>query len=288
MIWLTWRQFRAQAVVTAAALAVLAIALAATGPHIASLFASSGLTSCHRQAHCGMLAIGYVSEIQNDAVDHSLFNATIVVLYVVPGLIGVFWGAPLVTREIETHTYRLAWTQSVTRGRWLAVKLGLLGLGAVGAAGLATQAVGWWSAPIGRALQVDPRADTNGLSRLDPLLFGTRGIVPLGYAAVAFALGVTAGILIRRTLPAMAVTLGGFAFLQAVWPTWIRPHLITPLRSAGPLNVAAINQLSIGNNGVMTVTAAVSKPGAWVLSNQAVTASGRPFTGPATSACMGP
>jgi len=48
------------------------------------------------------------------------------VVLVVPALIGVFWGAPLIARELETGTFRLAWTQSVTRTRWLAVKLGVV------------------------------------------------------------------------------------------------------------------------------------------------------------------
>ena len=46
MIWLTWRQFRAQAFTAAAALAVFAILLAATGPHLASLYAGSGIPGC--------------------------------------------------------------------------------------------------------------------------------------------------------------------------------------------------------------------------------------------------
>ena len=46
MIWLTWRQFRAQAIVAGAALVAVAIALAATGPHLAALFDSNGLATC--------------------------------------------------------------------------------------------------------------------------------------------------------------------------------------------------------------------------------------------------
>jgi hypothetical protein len=45
MTWLTWRQFRVQAMI-AAALAVFAALLAATGPHMASLYAASGLSGC--------------------------------------------------------------------------------------------------------------------------------------------------------------------------------------------------------------------------------------------------
>jgi hypothetical protein len=286
MIWLTWRQFRAQGIVAAAALVVLALALAVTGPHIASLFARSGVPGCHTA--CAKLANNFINEVSAESIDRVLFFASLVLVYAVPGLIGAFWGAPLVTRELETGTFRLAWTQSVTRGRWIAVKLGLLGLAAMATAGLASLAVTWWASPVERAFRVDEAPATTSFSRLDPLVFGARGIVPLGYAAFAFALGVTAGVLLRRTLPAMAATLACFAFVQACWPTWIRPHLITPLRDSLPLNAASLSELEVNSGGHMTVIAAISQPGAWVLSNLTVTRSGRVFTGPAPSACLGP
>ena len=66
------------------------------------------------------------------------------------------------------------------------------------------------------------------MSRFSPLAFATHGITPLGYAAFAFTLGVTAGVLIRRAVPAMAVTLAIFAAVQVAMPLWIRPHLFPP------------------------------------------------------------
>ena len=64
-----------------------------------------------------------------------------------------------------------------------------------------------------------------------PLLFGARGIVPIGYAAFAFVLGVTVGMLVRRTVPAMAITLAVFVAVQIAMPLLVRPHLIAPVRS---------------------------------------------------------
>ncbi len=119
------------------------------------------------------------------------------VLLVLPALIGVFWGAPLVARELETGTFRLAWTQGVTRQRWLAVKLTLAGLASMAVAGLLSLILTWWFSPIDRVQ----------LNQLTPAMFGVRGITPIGYAAFAFALGVTAGAFIRRTIPAMAATI---------------------------------------------------------------------------------
>ena len=87
-------------------------------------------------------------------------------MLVVPALIGMFWGAPLIARELETGTYRLAWTQGVTRKRWLAVKLGLVGLASMAVAGLLSLMVTWWSSPLDR-VNADPFT-----------LFDQRGIVP--------------------------------------------------------------------------------------------------------------
>ena len=76
-------------------------------------------------------------------------------MLVLPALIGLFWGAPLIARELEAGTHRLVWNQSVTRTRWLAVKLGLLGLAAIAAAGLGSLAVDWWSDPLDKAAAGD-------------------------------------------------------------------------------------------------------------------------------------
>ena len=136
-----------------------------------------------------------------------------------PAIIGLFWGAPLITRELETGTFRLAWNQSVTRTRWMAVKLGLIGLAAMAATGLFSLMITWWADPIDRVTTSGWRAGYDVVHRLAPLVFDARGITPIGYAAFAFALGITAGVLIRRTLPAMAATLAAFAAVQIALPT---------------------------------------------------------------------
>ncbi len=45
------------------------------------------------------------------------------VLQVVPALIGAFVGAPVLAREMETGTFRYAWTQGFGRWRWTLAKL---------------------------------------------------------------------------------------------------------------------------------------------------------------------
>jgi hypothetical protein len=115
-------------------------------------------------------------------------------------------------------------------------------------------------------------------------VFATRGITPVGYAAFAFALGVTAGVLIRRTVPAMAVTLAGFAAAQAAMPLWIRAHLMTPVTSARSLEPANVSGLMF-NGPHMTVFPGTSLPGAWLLSSRTINAAGQVFSGPTPKAC---
>src|ERR1700735_2802287 len=259
MIRFTWLQFRAQARVAPAPLAATALVLAVTGPHLAHLYDVSALATCRRHGACGSLASNY----------NVLYKAGHVVLYAVPALIGMFWGAPLLTRELEAGTFRLAWTQTVTRGRWLATKLGLIGLAAMGTAGLLSLMVTWGASPIERV----------SMNRLIPPNFAASGIAPIGYGLFAFVLGVTAGVLIRRTVPAIAVTLVVFAAVQLVMPQLVRPHLIAPVRTTAALNAGSAGlSMTIPQSGSpMTVVGPVSKPGTWVLSNQTIGPAGHLF-----------
>ncbi len=286
MFWLTWRQFRVQAMVAVAALAAFAITLAITGVNLSHRYDQAGLAGCRGGHRCRQLAVDFISQMHDHMSEFGLLLAGIVVLYLVPALIGLFWGAPLIARELEAGTLRLAWNQSVSRSRWLAVKLGLIALAAMTTAGLFSLMISWWSSPIDRAISLAGPGSVITLSRIDPLIFGARGIVPVGYAAFALVLGVTAGVLIRRTIPAMGVTLAVFAGVQLSWPVWVRPHLISPSVVRAPL-AGNFRELTVdGGSHRMTVVGAWHEAGAWVLSNQTVTPAGRVFTGPATSACL--
>jgi hypothetical protein len=276
MIWLTWRQFRPQAIAAAAALAAVAIALAVTGPHLASLYASSGLASCH--AGCGPQASSFIDQVKGTSSE-DIFYGGMAALYAVPALVGLFWGAPLVSREIEAGTFRLAWNQSVPRTRWLTIKLTLIGLAAAASAGVLSLMISWWASPL-----YDAAAKSGGnalsISKLPPPLFGATGIVPIGYAAFAFALGVTAGVLVRRMLPAMAVTLAVFAAVQLLMPTLVRPHLITPVHATQSLSTVSFDGTGISNNNQLTlyVSSVNGKAGDWILASLPVNAAGQPVT----------
>ncbi|MGD0700400.1 MAG: ABC transporter permease subunit [Trebonia sp.] len=291
MIWLTWRQFRAQAITAIAALAAFAILLTITEPRLASLYTTSGFAGC-QGGSCAELAGNFLSELSNltpfggpqgfnllpDGFNLYVFVYALGVLLILiaPVITGAFWGAPLIARELETGTARLTWNQSVTRTRWLTVKLALTGVAAMAVAEAFSLLLAWWAAPVNRATGLGASVSVFSGSRFSALVFATGGIAPLGYAAFGFALGVTAGLLIRRAVPAMALTLAIFAAVQVVMPLWVRPHLMPADQTIA--SIASTNAALSDFSGPSTLTASAvpGQPGAWIISSEAVNAAGRP------------
>jgi len=149
----------------------------------------------------------------------------------------------------------------------------------------------WWAAPIGRAAGDGAPAGPLTQGRFTQLIFATHGITPLGYAAFAFTLGVTAGALIRRTIPAMAVTLAIFAALQVAIPLWVRPnlapadHVVVPVTSlhTGP----ALADPDGSTFALPAGNFVPGHPGAWLLSGGPVNTAGQPVsTTPAACTAM--
>lgn len=205
MTWLAWRQYRAQAAIAFALLAAFAAVTLAGGFKVAShwhsmLAACSGHSACLQQ--------------QPPLVSGTVIDALLVLGLIVPAGLGTLWGTPLVAHELESRTTDFAWAQSVTRTRWLAVKVGWLLLAAAACSGAITALVTWWSGP-NNALQANA---------FRPGQFDIQGIVPVGYAVFAMALGIAAGTVARRTLPAIAVALSGFVALRLVIADFLRPH----------------------------------------------------------------
>jgi ABC-type transport system involved in multi-copper enzyme maturation permease subunit len=285
MMWLTWRQFRAQAITAVAALAAFAIVLALTESHMASMYDSSGLTSCHGGTCAGLATTFLVQLSSGQGVSFLpvganvyvlLYFLSVLVVLVAPAIIGIFWGAPMISRELEAGTFRLTWNQSVTRTRWLTVKLALIGVTAMVVTEAFSLLQAWWAAPIGKAVGLGGGASILSEGRFGWFVFPSHGITPLGYAAFAFALGVTAGLLIRRPIPAMAVTLVIFAAFQAVVPLWIRPNLFPTSQTTATIAASGAN-VSLRANPGLTLAASIvpGQPGAWIISSEGVNAAGQ-------------
>ena len=253
MIWLTWRQFRAQALIGVAVLAAAAIYLLISGLQMHHTY-TADLAACTPQGTCGDV----LSQFQQGY--NSAFHLIELLGIAAPGLIGIFWGAPLIARELESGTHQLAWNQTVTRTRWLAVKLAGVGVASVAAVGLLSYLLTWWAGPLDHI---------NG-SRFAAMTFAARDVVPLGYAAFAFALGTTAGLLLRRTIPAMALTLALFIAIQILVPTSIRANLMSSTTVTYPINQATMSHArgiyTTGGGAEIHIDGLPVPHGAWVIS----------------------
>ncbi|MFI5892375.1 ABC transporter permease subunit [Actinoplanes sp. NPDC051513] len=277
MIWLTWRQFRTQAVVGFVAAAAIAVVFLVTRGALIDLARDMGYTGC--TTDCGTFADQFVRQAQKDYFGRLMFAGS-VLLFVLPVLIGLFWGAPLVARELETGTHRLVWNQTVSRNRWLAVKLGGVGLATVAVAGLISWAFTAWASPLDKA---------NGW--MTPDIFTVRGVVPIGYAAFGFLAGVTIGMLLRRTVAAMAVTLVVVGVAMFLVIAFLRPHLVEQTTYTGTLTAESIGGISLSPGDAdrdIRVEPEAPVEGAWVLSNVVVNASGVAWHGPYDPQFCGP
>ena len=214
MTWLIWRQYRTSAAISAALLAAFAALVIATGLHIAAQF-HADVAACLAANDCRFPADNL--SVGGGAPLGFLIEFTLAA----PAVLGMFLGAPLVAREIETGTGQFAWTQSVTRRRWLAAKAGWLLLAALVWGGAVGELVTWWSGP----------RNTAAANAFDPGTFDVQGIMPAAYSLFAMALGIAAGTLIRRVLPALGVTLFGYFGVRLVVMGWIRQHYMTPVTS---------------------------------------------------------
>jgi hypothetical protein len=216
MIWVTWRQHRGEAVAAGFVLAFLGLYLLVSGIQIH--VASEALSDTK-----GPQAIAFADFNQRFS---SLGILTKYVLMVLPAILGVFVGAPLLARELDQRTHLFAWAQSVTRARWFLVKIVFLSGAVLISAASLSLIVGWWHSPLDQLF---------GEGRW--MFFDTIGVVPLAYALFAFAVGVALGTILGRTVPAMAVTVAFFTAVRVAF-SLLRPWYIAP----------AVKELALGQS----------------------------------------
>lgn len=212
MTWLMWRQHRAEALALAIFVGILAAVLVVLGRPMHALFPLGS-------AHCltPPLDHGCRAALTQLQQDYGYSTTVLILLNFAPYAIGGFLGAPLLARELEAGTWQLAWTQAVPRLRWLAVKVVVLGVAAVLLAAGLSAAIGWYRQPL------------DLLGGFDITGFDLTGIAPMAYTLFAFALGVAAGALLRRSLPAAATAFVAFVAVRFTIAGWIRPHFVTPV-----------------------------------------------------------
>jgi hypothetical protein len=241
MAWVTWRQHRATLIAVPAVLGAVAVFLWIAGLSIHHNYAV--LTACHpfQSSTCQALNTTF------NHTDWTIGNTLDILMQLVPVLIGAFAGAPVLARELETGSYQYAWTQGFGRARYAVAKLVLLGAAVTVAAWAFSQVFSWFFQPF--LAQED-------LSVLNATGFGTRGVTFAAWTLAAFAIGVFAGMLIRRIVPAMAVTLGVYLGLAlAAWD--LRTHYPVALVTSNP----KIGSGPLGANTPLVVSTWYTGPG---------------------------
>ena len=257
MIRFAWQQSRSQTLIGYVLLAAVAVAAIVTGLQLSHLYNS---LVAHCESSCALATQQYLSH-------QSFMDKTLDILSrAMPALLGLFWGAPLIAREFESGTYRLVWTQSVPRTRWLLTRLGVGALATLTLAALFSLTVTWWY----------HSRDKVGSNIYQ--VFDRRDIAPVAYALFAFAAGVMLGALIRRTVPAIAATLGLFVLARIAVAIWVRPHLLVAKHATVTLARHGTVQLGIGaSNGgaVHIVTQGGGPENSWTQASHFVTQSGQ-------------
>jgi hypothetical protein len=245
MAWLIWRQHRIQLSLALVTLLMVGIAALVLGLPMYDAFHREAVSSClppTSRSGCDIIVRHFEGEFG------SATRATRY-LSLLPALVGLFIGAPLLTRELEHGTHRLIWTQTITRRRWLLSKAVLLSV-AIGLIALALSGiVTWWRHPFD-VLQ----------GRMSPGGFDVEGIVLTSTAVFSFTLGVLAGAVLKRTVPAMSVTLAAFLAVRLSVSQFLRPRFEAPLH--------------VSVSGLVPRAHA----GDWVLSNTLVDFVGNPIT----------
>jgi hypothetical protein len=245
MAWVTWQQHRAQLLAGLGLLVAVAVAGLGTHLPIAAAYRRDALPDClppSARAGCDLIVARFQQEFGSWAT-------AVRGLGVLPALAGLFVGAPLLAREFEQGTYQVAWTQGITRRGWLLSKSALLAAAVVVGGALASLLVMWWREPFD-ALQ----------GRMDPSAFDVEGLVVPAYAVFALAVGVLAGLLLRRTVTAMTATLVVFAATRLIVLVFLRPNLIAPRHQTA------------------LPTGSAHRAGDWVLGDTLVDAGGRQVT----------
>ncbi|MGW9116086.1 ABC transporter permease [Streptomyces sp. NPDC055663] len=184
--------------------------------HVVDAFAASGCSAMHTTPDCGDTVDAYL--------DRQLWMQKVLawsglLMMVLPAFVGIFVAGPVIARELESGTYKLAWTQSVTPARWLAAKLAVPTVVTLASVSVLSAVCAW------------ARTRENAIHEASPWYFretyGSIGTVPLGYALCMLALGALTGLLLRRTVAAMVVTVLAYVPLVMVlnrvrdglWPT---------------------------------------------------------------------
>jgi hypothetical protein len=211
--WVTWRQHRMAVAGIAVLLGGVSVFMLINGLSMHRAYYDAGLNTCLGTPRCQTAYENFTHNYQTWVQYLPRF------LTFLPMVSGVFLGAPLIAREIETGTFRFAWTQGRSRVQWITVKLVLLSIVLCGLALAFSAVFDWWYGPW-HLLSGRMRGGE---------AYENEGLVFAGRTVFAFTLGALLGLLIRRAVPAMAATAA--VWVAVVWPSviYLRPLIMSPI-----------------------------------------------------------
>jgi hypothetical protein len=218
MAWVTWRQQRTALISVAVFLGALTVYVWLSGLQLHHAFAAMTACQAARSLACSNLTSSF---------NIGVFLGNGVPVQAVPALIGAFAGAPVLARELESGTFRFAWTQGFGRSRWTLAKVVPLAVVLAAAAGALSMLLDWYYQPFFAAH--NPALFPVQLSPFAAGLFDLRGVAFAAWTLAAFAIGALAGMLIRRVVPAMAATLAAYGALAVPAALYLREHYLPPL-----------------------------------------------------------
>src|ERR1700691_6586937 len=253
MIWVSWRQHRGQAAACLALLAALAVYAVIEGTSMRTAFGNDGLAAClsHSQGTACPNGVGDFMNEFGSEVNVAFWS----VCLIIPGLIGVLVGGSLIARELEYGTWRLAWSQSVPRARWLPIKLALVTGGLIVLGAAMTAVITWYRAPMDRLT-----------GHLQHNIYDFEGLVPSAYILCAFGFAVLAGLLIRRSIPAMIAAFIPWLAIPLAVENLLRSPLVAPVTLVQNWGGLCIESGQNGGTGISAIPPATGRIGDWVLS----------------------
>ena len=206
MTFLIWRLHRVHAIVSAVVIVAVAALIVPSGIAIANSYHHAVLNCSVNHVGCGDIAF---TVFGSNGVFTSLVQDLAMAF---PLVFGILWGAPLVAGQFEAGTEDFEWTQGVTRRRWVLANLGWALLAAAVWGGALAALFTWWRGP-------DNALD----GPVKFIYFDVQGVAPIAYTVFAMALGIAAGALFRRVVPAIATTLVVFAAVRIATALYFRP-----------------------------------------------------------------
>ncbi|MFE2035341.1 ABC transporter permease [Streptomyces scopuliridis] len=216
-VWVAVRQHRRVIWAGTALLVLTAVTLLYqrySATSATSDFAGTGCSVQVTTAACGDTVRGFLDA---QYAFHQWLSNTGAVLFALPAVVGVFVAGPLIGRELESGTYKLAWTQSVSPARWLMAKLAVPVVWTV-VGGTALVVLYRWS-------RFQGPEGVYSVYWYDRLGFAGLGPLPVAYGLLGIALGALAGLLVRRTVLAMSATALAVGGAMLAMITWVRPYL---------------------------------------------------------------